>query len=128
PLEGADGRMLGADTLMTAIITPLYSQGNWSALTTLLTETLEGRADYALFIADVYYGREKGVYTDNSTEAFRAYNCMDHSGEQPPEEEAASEALLIEKAPTIAPYWLGPNPCDQWPYPATGVREPITAD
>ena len=28
----------------------------------------------------------------------------------------------------IAPYWSGPDPCEVWPYPATGVRERITAE
>lgn len=128
PIEASDGRMLGADTLMTAIITPLYSQDNWSALSAMLTDVLQGSADYAFYIADLYYDRQDGVYSDNSTEAFRAYNCMDYPVDDAPADVAAAYALLDEKAPTIAPYWEGPDPCEQWPYPATGVREPITAE
>ena len=71
---------------------------------------------------------QDGVYVDNQTEAFRAYNCMDYPVDDNAEQKAAADALLAEKAPTIAPYWSGPDPCEEWPYPATGVREPITAE
>ncbi|HET8927916.1 MAG TPA: alpha/beta hydrolase [Microbacterium sp.] len=128
PIANSDGRMLGADTLVTAIITPLYSEGNWPALTTMLTDVLAGSAEYAFFIADLYFNREDGAYLDNQTEAFRAYNCMDYPRDHSPADLDAAYALLDEKAPTIAPYWKGPDPCDQWLYPATGVREPITAE
>ncbi|WP_243073982.1 alpha/beta hydrolase [Microbacterium sp. SS28] len=128
PLPASDGRELGADSLMTAIVAALYSQASWSYLTTALTDVLEGEADVAFALADFYYSRENGVYADNSTEAFRAYNCMDYPADATPEAKAAADALLAEKAPTVAPYWSGPDPCDVWPYPPTGVREKITAD
>jgi pimeloyl-ACP methyl ester carboxylesterase len=128
PMENADGRMLGADALMTAIISALYSQDSWSFLTTALTDVLAGDPAVAFQLADFYYNRQEGVYLDNSTEAFRAYNCMDYPLDSTPEEEAAAEALLAAEAPTVAPYWIGPDPCEVWPYPATGVREPIAAE
>ena len=42
--------------------------------------------------------------------------------------QAAAEALLAEEAPTVAPYWSGPDPCEAWPYPPTGTRGAITAE
>ncbi|WP_460720762.1 alpha/beta hydrolase [Microbacterium aureliae] len=128
PLPGGDGRMLGADALTTAIVAALYSQDSWSFLSQALTAVLQGDADPAFYLADFYYNRVDGQYLDNSTEAFRAYNCMDYPLDATPEQEAAAEALISEKAPTIAPYWIGPDPCESWPHEATGVREPITAD
>lgn len=128
PIRNSDGRMLGADALVTAIITPLYSEDNWPALTAMLTDVLSGSAEYAFFIADLYFDRKDGVYVDNQTEAFRAYNCMDFPLDDDPADLDAAYALLDEKAPTIAPYWKGPDPCGQWVYPPTGVREPITAE
>ncbi|MCP2637545.1 alpha/beta hydrolase [Microbacterium sp. HD4P20] len=128
PIANADGRMLGADSLLTAIIAALYSQDSWSFLTAALTDVLAGDAGVAFQLADFYYNRSEGVYLDNSTEAFRAYNCMDYPLDSTPEEEAAAEALLGAEAPTVAPYWIGPDPCEVWPYPATGVREPIAAE
>ncbi|MET0298063.1 MAG: alpha/beta hydrolase [Microbacterium sp.] len=128
PIPAADGRLLGADTLMTAIIAALYSEDSWSFLTRALTETLEGSSDTAFILADFYNGREFGEYADNSTEAFRAYNCMDYPADTSEADIAASDALIAAEAPTIAPYWSGPDPCAVWPYAPTGVREPIAAE
>ena len=126
PLDGADGRQLGADTLMTGIIAALYSEDSWPYLIAGLTDALSGNPDLMLQLADFYNGREGGVYADNSTEAFRAYNCMDYPVGDEAEDEAAA-ALLATEAPTVAPYWVGPDACAVWPYPPTGVREPIAA-
>lgn len=128
PIKNSDGRMLGADALMTAIITPLYSQSNWSALTEMLNDVLQGSAEYAYYIVDIYFNRQDGKYLDNQTEAFRAYNCMDYPVVDDQADLDAAYKVLDEKAPTIAPYWKGPDPCAEWPYPATGVREKITAE
>ncbi|MBA8815541.1 pimeloyl-ACP methyl ester carboxylesterase [Microbacterium halimionae] len=127
PLANADGRMLGSSSLMTAIIAALYSQGSWPYLTTALTSALAGDPSVAFVLADFYYAREDGVYTDNSTEAFAAYNCMDYPLDYTADEKAAAQARLEADAPTIAPYWSGPDQCEEWVYPATGVREEITA-
>lgn len=129
PLTGADGRMLGADTLMTAIIAALYSQDSWPYLSRALSEVLSGSADTALLLADFYFGRTPdGRYEDNSTEAFRAYNCMDYPLDTSEADQGAAQALIEQKAPTIAPYWQGVDVCEVWPAPPTGVREKITAD
>jgi pimeloyl-ACP methyl ester carboxylesterase len=127
PLPAPDGRMLGADSLMTAIVAALYSQENWSILTAALANALQGDPEVAFLLADFYNGREGGVYLDNSTEAFRAYNCMDYPVVDAAEQAAADERIAAE-APTIAPYWSGPDPCDVWPHEPTGVREPIAAE
>lgn len=128
PLKSGDGRMLGADSLMTAIIAALYSQDSWGYLTQALDEALQGDPTSALFLADFYNGRENGTYTDNSTEAFRAYNCMDYPVEDDPAAEAATNAKIAEGAPTITPYWAGPDSCSVWPYPPTGTRGEIKAE
>ncbi|MGZ0713036.1 alpha/beta hydrolase (plasmid) [Coraliomargarita sp. W4R53] len=128
PLEGSDGRMLGADTLLTAIIAALYSEDSWSYLSSALTDVLEGNPELAFTLADFYYNRSDGIYLDNQTEAFSAYNCLDYPNDSTPEDEAASQALLDAEAPTVAPYWAGPDGCDEWPYPPSGVRERITAE
>lgn len=128
PLKSGDGRMLGADSLMTAIIAALYSQDSWGYLTQALDEALQGDPTSALFLADFYNGRENGTYTDNSAEAFRAYNCMDYPVEDDPAAEAAINAKIAQGAPTIAPYWTGPDSCSVWPYPPTGTRSEIKAE
>ena len=128
PIEASDGRMLGADSLTTAIVAALYSQDSWGYLSIALTDVLQGNADVAFQLVDFYYSRQNGVYSDNSTEAFRAYNCMDYPDDATQEQKDASDAKIAAEAPTIAPYWAGPDPCDVWPYPPTGVRDRITAE
>ncbi|MER7796310.1 alpha/beta hydrolase [Microbacterium sp. NPDC096154] len=127
PLPAPDGRQLGADSLMTGIIAALYAQENWPYLTQALAQALQGDPSTAFLLADFYNGREDGEYTDNSTEAFQAYNCMDYPTDESQEELDASEQLLRREAPTIAPYWDGPSVCEVWPFEPTGVREKIAA-
>ncbi len=129
PLKNSDGRMLGADTLLTGIIAALYSQDSWSYLTRALSEALQGDPSTAFLLADFYNNRnDDGTFADNSTEAFRAYNCMDYPTDTSQADKDAADALVAEKAPTIAPYWQGVDVCEVWPYPPTGVREKISAD
>ncbi len=127
PLQNGDGRMLGADSLVTAIVAALYSQESWRYLTMALEGAFEGDPFMAFFLADFYNGREDGYYLDNSTEAFRSYNCMDYPEENDPAAEEAAMAKIRELAPTIAPYWEGPSTCAVWPHPPTGTREAIHA-
>lgn len=127
PLQASDGRELGADSLVTAIVAALYSQDSWGFLTQALDETLQGDPETAFLLADFYNGREGGVYTDNSAEAFRAYNCMDYPVDDSQADQDASDARIAAEAPTIAPYWAGPDACAVWPYEPTGTRGPIAA-
>ncbi|WP_344071123.1 alpha/beta hydrolase [Microbacterium sediminicola] len=127
PLTNEDGRMMGADALLTGIIAALYSQGSWPSLNVALALALQGDPSVAFQLADFYYNRSGGQYLDNSTEAFNAYNCMDYPRDVTDAEQAASDAILAESAPTVAPYWTGPDLCDVWPAEETGVREAIAA-
>jgi hypothetical protein len=126
PVAGADGRELGADTLLTAVITTLYNEGSWPFLRSLLTEVENGTATAAFTAADLYVDRSGGAYASNTTEAFTAYNCMDYPLDAP-EVQAAAEERVYRDAPITAEYWFGADPCATWPYPPTGVREPVTA-
>ncbi|WP_183500996.1 alpha/beta hydrolase [Microbacterium invictum] len=128
PLPNRDGRMLGADTLTTAIIAALYAQGSWPVLTAALSDALAGDPAQAFRLADFYYDRADGVYLTNQTEAFTAYNCMDYPNDDDPAAEAAADERVNALAPTIAPYWSGVDRCASWPDEPTGVREEIAAD
>lgn len=127
PIPGPDGRMLGADTLVTAIVSSLYSPSFWPDLTDALVGAQNGDASGAFALADMYNDRMDGQYVANTTEAFTAYNCMDYPVPTDAENDAA-EKLVKEEAPTIAPYWFGPDTCEQWPYEPTGERAKITAE
>jgi len=128
PLDNGDGRELGGDALLMAIAAALYSEDSWSFLTAALAAVLQGDPSIAFQLVDLYYDRVDGEYVTNSSEAFDAYNCMDYPVDSTPEDEAAAKATLDAQAPTIAPYWWGPDTCVVWPHPPTGVREKITAD
>lgn len=129
PIKAKDGRQLGANTLLTAIIYPLYSSTNWKYLSAMLASVQQGSADYAFQFADGYNGRNSdGTYSDNSTEAFNAINCLDYTYDASPAAMAAQRAALEAAAPTIGTYFAyGDIGCSVWPYQSTLVRGPIAA-
>lgn len=129
PLQGADGRMVGANTMLTAIITPLYSQGNWGYLDQLFTTAEQGDAEVALSLADFYYDRVGGEYASNSTEAFSAINCLDYpAGELDRDRMRAEAAELDRIAPTIGRFQgFGDVSCAGWPVSGVSERLPVKA-
>lgn len=130
PLRASDGRMLGSAAMFNAIILPLYSESTWKYLNDLFTDVLAGNADYAFQLADSYYGRNAdGTYADNSTEAFIAINCLDYISTSTRDTLRSEAAELAKAAPTFGPQMsYGGTSCDSWPFPATRVRGPITAE
>lgn len=127
PLRASDGRELGADTLLTAIVTSLYDRSGWSYLRTVLSDVDGGDPTSAFTAADSYYGRSGGGYPDNVTEAFTAYNCMDYPADDEAAQQAAQDRVQRE-APVTADYWYGTDVCASWPAEPTGVRERVSAD
>lgn len=129
PLTADDGRQLGSSAMFTAIILPLYNEGNWLYLRELFTLTFEGDPTYAFQLADNYNGRNPdGTYAGNQTEAFIAINCLASRGDGSLETMRAEAAELRELAPVLGPQmsWGGTG-CPQWPVPATLDRAPIVA-
>jgi len=129
PIRGSDGRWVGADTLITAIIYPLYSPASWSYLTDLFTSVQFGEADLALQLADGYNGRSAdGTYLDNSTEAFTAINCLDYEYQGDVTVMRDKQAAVAAAAPVIGPYLgYGDLSCIDWPVPSEAVRAPVHA-
>ena len=128
PQPNSDGRDLGADSLMTAIVSALYSQSSWKYLTQALDGVANGDPSIAFQLADFYYNRVDGRYEDNSFEAFNAYNCMDYPGGETAAQIAAAQQTLKRKAPTIAPYWsVQVDTCSQWPIKNHVTRQQIHA-
>jgi len=129
PLRGTDGRMVGADTLLTAIIYPLYSAESWPYLSQMFESVMFGEADLALSFADGYNGRnEGGTYRDNSTESFRAINCLDYAYQADVGVMREKAAAIVQAAPTIGPYFgYGDLGCVDWPYQSDRERSEIHA-
>ena len=129
PIETSDGRMLGADSAFTGVVSAMYQEGWWPVLMEGLAQAEEGNGDTLIYLADVYNGREGvGLYSDNSTEAFNAYNCMDYPDDMTDAELDEVDAFVQENAPTIAPYWSGGDTCATWAYPPSGTRGAIAAE
>jgi pimeloyl-ACP methyl ester carboxylesterase len=128
PLTGKDGRKVGADTMLTAIIAPLYSKSQWPALTQVFQAVAGGSADAALASADSYYNRVNGVYQDNSTEAFSAVNCLDYPVSADRAQWAKDAATLAVAAPIMGPYLsYGDAVCAAWPTKSIRTPAPVTA-
>lgn len=132
PLKGSDGRLLTSGTLLTAIITPLYSQQNWPYLDMLYSTVKNGDADTALFLADFYYDRdEKGRYASNLITAFIAINCLDYPRALPLNlDQMRKEAKELEQiAPTIGAYQgYGDVGCASWPVAGVEDRSAVSAE
>ncbi len=62
PLPAADGRLLGADSLLTGIIAALYSQDSWPYLTIALSDALQGDPEVGVPVGGLLLQpRERGV-------------------------------------------------------------------
>jgi pimeloyl-ACP methyl ester carboxylesterase len=128
PLTGKDGRKLGSDTMLTAIIAPLYSKSQWPALTQVFQAVAGGSADAALASADSYYNRVNGVYQDNSTEAFSAVNCLDYPVSADRAQWAQDAAALQAAAPVMGPYLAyGDAVCATWAAKSARTPAPVKA-
>jgi len=129
PIRNSDGRELGANTLVTAIIYPLYDATAWSYLSSMFASVMKGEASVAFTLADGYNSRNSdGTYSDNSTEAFTAINCLDYGYDANPAAMRAQAAELAVAAPVIGPYMAyGDIGCATWPYKSTVQRGPIAA-
>jgi pimeloyl-ACP methyl ester carboxylesterase len=129
PIRNADGRELGANTLVTAIIYPLYDRASWTYLSRMFAGVMKGSAGFAFQLADAYNSRnDDGTYADNSTEAFTAVNCLDFTFDANPAVMRQQAAALSKAAPVIGPYLsYGDIGCANWPYKSTLKRGPIAA-
>jgi pimeloyl-ACP methyl ester carboxylesterase len=129
PITASDGRQLGANALLTAIIYPLYQATAWQYLSDMFETVLQGSADGAMQFADAYNGRNPdGTYADNSTEAFMAINCVDYAYDDDPAVMRDQAAQIEAMAPTIGTYMAyGDISCANWPYTFAGEREEINA-
>lgn len=130
PLDSHDGRKVTVSTMLTAIVTPLYSQNMWSDLTLLFRDAFNGQGDMALSLADYYYDRDSnGSYNSNSTQAFKAINCADFGQVEPSLESMNKNAHeLSEAAPTLGPFrGYSDASCVGWPAETENIRVPVTA-
>jgi pimeloyl-ACP methyl ester carboxylesterase len=99
-------------------------------LSDMLESVMHGDAEMAFEFADAYNGRNAdGSYSDNSTEAFMAVNCMDYSYNADPALMREQALEMDEAAPVIGRYMsYGDIGCASWPDAFQGERGEIHAE
>ncbi|PJJ71133.1 alpha/beta hydrolase family protein [Diaminobutyricimonas aerilata] len=128
PLPNADGRLLDAAVLDTAIASALYDEQYWPILSTAFSEVLEGEASTAFMLADAYYGRENGRYLDRFYESFIAISCLDYPVERDPAVLAEQNAQLRAITPLVVGLSDRPDPlCGNWRFPPRPDVRPMSA-
>lgn len=130
PIQAADGRWISSDTLITAIILPLYNPDNWPLLDDLFNEIMDGDTFTAQYLADFYYGRDfNGGYEDNSTVAFSAINCLDYPRETDVEVMRRNAERIADAAPIFGRYaGFGELACLDWPHPPVELPADLSAE
>lgn len=130
PLRNTDGRELESSAMTTAIIYPLYDEGNWPYLNQLFSSVMAGDPSLAWQLVDGYYDRDTdGTYLTNTFEAFIAINCLDDSTVSSFDEIRAQAADIEAAAPLFGPqFGYGGAGCSGWPFAGTRTPGPITAE
>ncbi|MGO1562993.1 MAG: alpha/beta hydrolase, partial [Actinomycetaceae bacterium] len=134
PLPTSDpDRPLTQSLAFTGIITPMYDEASWPALTAALQSALNlDDGSMLLSFADLYNVRnDDGTFADNSTEANWAINCLDYPAEELTEAELDERlAELEEVAPSFGQFFGGSNDhlCLNYPYESEREPGPVTAE
>ncbi len=77
PLPTQLDRELTVGNAFYGLVAPLYNRDNWGLLDQGLSQGLDGDGSTLLLLSDFYASREGDTYTDNSSEAIYAINCLD---------------------------------------------------
>jgi pimeloyl-ACP methyl ester carboxylesterase len=125
--QAKDGRMVNATMFVSGLITPLYNDQSWPALTQALESALKGDASLMLRLADLGADRgTDGKYTSNSTFAFSAINCLDYPMVSDTAAMRAEEQRLRQASPTLGYFFAyGGTNCVDWPYDSVRTPAPV---
>ncbi len=95
-------RELEVGNAFYGIVAPLYNRDYWFILTQALKGALDGDGSILLRLSDLYTSREgSGSYSDNSSEAIYAINCLDDPYSIPASEVADNIPAFEEASPTF---------------------------
>jgi pimeloyl-ACP methyl ester carboxylesterase len=128
PRTAKDGRVVNATMFVSGLITPLYNDQSWPALTQALEAAMTGDVSLMLRLSDLGADRSSnGTYTSNSTFAFNAINCLDYPMVSDPAAMRAEQQRLMQESPTLGYYFAyGGINCADWPY--RNVRTPAPVE
>ncbi|WP_332759933.1 alpha/beta hydrolase [Pseudarthrobacter sp.] len=127
PWQAKDGRLVNATMFVSGLITPLYNDQSWPALTQALEAALNGDASLMLRLADLGADRgADGKYTSNSTFAFGAINCLDYPMVSDTASMRAEQQRLMQASPTLGYFFAyGGTNCVDWPYKNLRTPAPV---
>jgi len=128
PRTAKDGRVVNATMFVSGLITPLYNDQSWPALTQALEAAMTGDVSLMLRLADLGADRaSNGTYTSNSTFAFNAINCLDYPMESDTAAMRAEQQRLMQDSPTFGYFFAyGGTNCADWPY--KNLRTPAAVE
>ena len=102
PLPTGDDRELTVGTGFLGVITPLYNRDYWYLLDQGLETAMDGDGTTLQLLADAYASRNPdGSYSDNSTEAIYAINCLDDPFAVTADEVPDYIPEFLEASPTL---------------------------
>jgi len=127
PRTATDGRLVNANMFVSGLITPLYNDASWPALTQALDAAMTGDVSLMLRLADLGADRmSNGTYSSNSTFAFNAINCLDYPMVSDTAGMRAEQQRLMEDSPTLGYFFAyGGTNCVDWPYPNVRTPAPV---
>jgi pimeloyl-ACP methyl ester carboxylesterase len=127
PQTAKDGRQVNATMFVSGLITPLYNDQSWPALTQALEAAVSGDVSLMLRLSDLAADRASdGSYTSNSTFAFNAINCLDYPMVSDTAGMRAEEKRLEQDSPTLGYYFAyGGVTCAGWPYKNLRTPAPV---
>jgi hypothetical protein len=127
PRTAKDGRVVNATMFVSGLITPLYNDQSWPALTQALEAAMAGDVSLMLRLADLGADRaSNGTYTSNSTFAFNAINCLDYPMESDTAAMRAEQQRLMQDSPTFGYFFAyGGTNCADWPYKNVRTPAPV---
>lgn len=101
PLPTDDDRELRVGNAFYGVVLPLYDRGSWTYLDQALKQAFGGDGTLLLRFSDLYNSRGADGYTDNSTEANYAINCLDDPYAITPDQVAANVPAFEKASPTF---------------------------
>jgi pimeloyl-ACP methyl ester carboxylesterase len=127
PRTAKDGRVVNATMFVSGLITPLYNDASWPALTQALDAAMSGDVSLMLRLADLGADRtSNGTYSSNSTFAFNAINCLDYPMVSDAAGMRAEQQRLMEDSPTLGYFFAyGGTNCVDWPYKNVRTPAPV---
>ncbi|MCX3059279.1 alpha/beta hydrolase [Streptomyces beihaiensis] len=129
PLPTASGRELNESLATTGIALPLYSKGNWPALTRALRQAEGGDGTGLLALADAYNDRDAKGHYGTESQSQRAISCLDDKARPTAAQAKRLLATFRRISPVFGPSmaWDTAGWCHDWPVPGQWKDPDVSA-